>query len=356
MPGKMKRKEAQALEDAATATSVGVGNIASIALQNEIADISERLSNDPQLAFTLGSLLRDGTLVSMLKGGDYDKDVKAIEKTQKSKGWRSRALRSTAKTMKHLPASVLQRILTGCSPESFPETLWDEDQTSAPPLPPLLSLVNYMLNTSNETKLPYETWPDCKTWGGIVDASIARYASHGRRSAGVAPRDIAGYWSVSAQDPKCVKCSIFPDSPMKPLPWAMDAGQYQFTDAFSWDCKVSFSVSGATFNLTDQFAEAVQLPDPLAAWPSPSSPPVPGLSDGVVVAGGGPGATPPRGGPPAPPLDGGSAAGSVSSIDAPPIVTVTPTKASSAGFSMNEALRQKLQGSGRAGSAKKPLN
>lgn len=68
---RLKRKESLALEEAATATSVGVGNIASIARQNDISDITERLSSDPQLAFTLGSLLRDGTLVTMLKGGDY---------------------------------------------------------------------------------------------------------------------------------------------------------------------------------------------------------------------------------------------------------------------------------------------
>lgn len=115
-PAKMKRKESQALEEAATATSIGVGNIASIALQNEISDITERLSSDPQLAFTLGSLLRDGTLVSMLKGGDYDKDVKAVEKAAKNKGWRSRSLRSTAKTMKHLPTTCLAAHLDGLRP------------------------------------------------------------------------------------------------------------------------------------------------------------------------------------------------------------------------------------------------
>lgn len=85
-PAKMKQKEPQALEEAATATSIGVGNIASIALQNEISDITERLSSDPQLAFTLGSLLREGTLVSMLKGATTTRTSRRSRRPQRTRG------------------------------------------------------------------------------------------------------------------------------------------------------------------------------------------------------------------------------------------------------------------------------
>lgn len=262
--------------------------------------------------------------------------------------------------MKHLSTTVLQHILTACAPTTFPESGWGGDSNIVPRLPPLLKLVRYMLNTNNDTKLPFDTWPDCKFWGGIVDAAVVRYRSVGSRAAGAVAQDMVGYWSISATDLRCVKCAVFPAATVNPLPWPLDPGAYKFSDPYSWDCTVTFISSGATFMPTGQLSSDVVIPDTAAPWPAPTSPPLPGGVAGGAVAATGPdvvgaGANVMS---PARPADARSVGGSASSADGPACGAAppTPTKRSAAGFSMIQALRQKLQGSGCAASAKKPRN
>lgn len=140
----------------------------------------------------------------------------------------------------------------------------------------MLNLVHYMLNTNNDTKLPFEAWPDCKFWGGIVDAAMARYRSVGSRVAGAVVQDIVGYWSISATDLRCVKCTVFPAATVNPLPWPLDLGAYKFSEPYSWDCTVTFISSGATFKLTGQLSSDVVILDTAAPWPALTSPPLPG--------------------------------------------------------------------------------
>jgi hypothetical protein len=176
-------------ERSAAAVAASLEQLGDAAVESELNYVRSELEKQPQLAFTLGSLLRENKLTGLLEKPQYQPKVER--------------LRSRVSKWKQLRAEHVSGILHVCAPHIFSREYLDSDDVHDN----LLGCLCFGLNVTAAGKIPLREYPQCALVSELLKLCKARYEQCGNRFEGVDLRTFAGYYVVADDS---VKCRVLP--------------------------------------------------------------------------------------------------------------------------------------------------
>ncbi len=156
-PGKLSRKQAQ---KEAELVLCGMGALGDIAFQKELEFLGQEFQKNKALAYTISSLLKDGTLEKVLAGNAAGGAAAAAAPGP-------RVLARSCRRVKHLRLDLVREILRQLLPEG--QTEWLEVPENRERLVPLLC---FALNCTPDFPLPHTgPFPQCAEVARLKDSA-----------------------------------------------------------------------------------------------------------------------------------------------------------------------------------------
>jgi len=160
------------------------------------------------MALTVASLLRDGALAKMLTQGAQDQKAKA------SSSRRGRTLRSTCKSFKNLPPTLLQKLLSSMEPRIYTQHFWNDYAETGGTVDIKLDLT-FALNVTMNTLLPLKEHPMCIYWNDVMELCTARYTAMGARPKEKQLMHSGGYYYIDQEKNTITRCVLDPSKTLE---------------------------------------------------------------------------------------------------------------------------------------------
>ena len=224
-----------------------------VAFEKEVTFVTEHLRADRTMMYQLSSLLKDGTLKSLLNGEHRS----AVPQTP-AVGARKLNL-ARQKKWRHLKPSEASEIMALLEPNTF---------GGGAVVPEDLAIQKYLyvaLHVQADTPLPHTYWPDCIVWSNLLQICQKRYEVMGSWFKDLAIGDIFGYWDIVDNKLKCIVNML----PCADIPFFVAGAIVKLEDPFSPDCEITITARGRTARLQCQemLPElGIALEDPMANW------------------------------------------------------------------------------------------